>query len=365
MKSEFGELDERKKKILRAIVNAHIRVGGPVGSKYLAQNQHITLSSATIRNEMAELEALGFLEQPHTSAGRIPSERGYRFYVNSLMEKYRLTAAEMRQLNNLMRMKIEELDKMLEKASKLVSSLTNYTSMSMKPRLQEVVITHIRLLYLDTQTFLLVLVTSADVVKTKYVRSPIVVTDQMLRSMEIELNAYLTGLPLEKITLPVIMELSSRLPEYDQLVTIIIRHIYNAVGEIDSGDLHVEGINLLLQYPEFSDVERFKELLGLLERKEDILNLVSQHDGDSTQVIIGAESRVEVMYNSSFIFRKIKRGGRVVGAIGVLGPCRMDYSRVIATVEHLANCIAKRAADTTPELVAEPGEQAKTDAPDD
>lgn len=359
MKPEFWELDERKKKILRAIVNAHIKVGGPVGSKYLAQHQHITLSSATIRNEMAELEELGYLEQPHASAGRIPSELGYRFYVNSLMERYRLTTAELRQLNNLMKSKIEELDKMLEMASKIVASLTNYTSLTVKPRLHEVVITHIRLLYLDTQTFLLVLATGADIVKTKYVRSPIVVTDELLRSMEIELNSYLTGIPLEKITLPVIIELTNRLAEYEQLVTAVIRHVYDAVGEIDSGDLHVEGINLLLQYPEFSDVERFKGLLKVLERKEDILNLVSERDGDSTQVIIGCESRVEVMHNSSFVFRKIRRGGRVVGAIGVLGPCRMDYSRVIATVEHLADCIAQRTDGSTPEAAGTPGASGK------
>lgn len=364
MKYEFGELDERKKKILRAIVNAHIREGGPVGSKYLAQNQHITLSSATIRNEMAELEALGYLEQPHTSAGRVPSERGYRFYVNSLMESYRLTTAEMRQLNNLMRSKIEELDKLLEKAGKLVSALTNYTSLTVKPPQHEVVITHIRMLYLDTQTFLLVLVTSADIVKTKYVRSPMVVTDTLLRSMEVELNTYLTGRPLDTITLPVIMELSSRLPECDQLVTWIIRYIYDAVGEIDSGDLHVEGINLLLQYPEFSDVDRFKELLLMLERKHDILNLVSERDGSGTQVIIGGESRVEVMHNSSFVFRKIVRGGRVVGAIGVLGPCRMDYSRVIATVEHLADCIVKRASDADSEQAESAGEEKNIEPPD-
>jgi len=365
MNAEFGELDERKKKILHAIVNAHIRVGGPVGSKYLAQHQHITLSSATIRNEMAELEALGYLEQPHASAGRIPSERGYRFYVNSLMEKYRLTSAELRQLNNLMKSKIEELDKLLEAATKLVSSLTNYTSLTVKPPQHEVVITHIRLLYLDTQTFLLVLVTSTDIVKTKYVRSPMVVTDEMLRTLEIELNAYLTGIPVERITLPVIMELTSRLSEYEQLVSSIIRYIYDAVGEIDSGDLHVEGINLLLQYPEYSDVERFKELLKMLERKEDILNIISERDADSTQVIIGGESRVEVMHNSSLIFRKIRRGDRVVGAIGVLGPCRMDYSRVIATVEHLADCISKRAAGIIPGLSTAPDDEAYIKPPEE
>ncbi len=359
MKSTFGELDDRKKKILRAIVNAHIRGGGPVGSKFLAHNQHITLSSATIRNEMAELEALGYLEQPHTSAGRIPSERGYRFYVNSLMEDYRLSAAELRQLNNLMRSKIEELDKLLESAGKLISALTNYTSLAVKPRQREVVITHIRVLYLDTQTFLLVLITSADIVKTKYVWSPITVTDELLYRLERELNTFLTGVPMESITLPLIMELTARLPDCEQLVTPIIRYVYEAIGEIDSGDLHVEGINLLLQYPEYADVERFKELLKLLERKEDILNLVSQHQGDSTQVIIGGESPVKVMHNSSFIFRKIECGGRVVGVIGVLGPCRMDYSRVIATVEHLANSIANRPSSINQEpgtLAGEPTE---------
>jgi heat shock gene repressor HrcA len=346
MRHSSDELDERKKMILRAIVDAHIKGGGPVGSKYLTQNQQITLSSATIRNEMAELETLGYLEQPHTSAGRIPSELGYRFYVNSLMESYRLSTVELRQLNNLMRAKIAELDKLLEGAGKLISALTNYTSLAVKPRQHAVVITHIRTLYLDAQTFLLVLITSADAVKTKYVRSPINVTEELLRKLERELNAFLTAVPMESVTLPLIMELTARLSDCEALVSPIIKCVYEAVGEIDGGDLHVEGINLLLQYPEYADVDRFKELLGLLERKEDILNIVSDSDDSRTQVIIGCESPVEIMHNSTLIFKKIISGGRVVGAIGVLGPCRMDYSRVISTVEHMAKNIAEITGDT-------------------
>lgn len=360
MKRSADELDERKKQILRAIVNAHIKGGGPVGSKYLAQNQQLTLSSATIRNEMAELESLGYLEQPHTSAGRIPSERGYRFYVNSLMESYRLTTAELRQLNNLMRAKVAELDKLLESAGKLISTLTNYMSLAVKPRQRAVVITHMRALYIDSQTFLLVFITDADAVKTKYVRSPLSVTEELLRRLERELNNFLTGVPLESVTLPLIMELFTRLPDCEQLVSPIIKCLYETLGEIDGGELHYEGINLLLQYPEYADVENFKELLGLLERKEDILNLVSERDGESTQVIIGCESPVEVMHNSTLIFRKIISGGRVVGAIGVLGPCRMDYSRVITTVEHLVKNIAGAADGTRtepPKLTSPPDDE--------
>ena len=164
------ELSERKKLILKAIVDAHIADGEPVGSKYLMENKQIPCSSATIRNEMAELEAMGYLEQPHTSAGRVPSERGYRFYVDSLVEHYAMTAREIYQINELLQAKMAELDQILLTASKVASNLTNYTAMAIKPKSSRAAIRRFDAVYMDEKSFILVLVASGNRVKTKNVR---------------------------------------------------------------------------------------------------------------------------------------------------------------------------------------------------
>ena len=167
---EEHELSERKKQILKAIVNAHIECGGPVGSKSILQNQQLNCSSATIRNEMAELEEMGYLEQPHTSAGRVPSERGYRFYVDSLIEHYAMTTAEIAQINRLLRAKMGELDQILTAASNLASVLTNYTGIAIKPRLSSVTVSKFEAIFLEPEHYILVVVASTGTVKTKHVR---------------------------------------------------------------------------------------------------------------------------------------------------------------------------------------------------
>ncbi|MCL2519128.1 MAG: heat-inducible transcription repressor HrcA, partial [Oscillospiraceae bacterium] len=178
------ELSDRKKLILKAVINAHIDNGEPVGSKFLTYNKQIALSSATIRNEMAELEELGYLEQPHTSAGRIPSEHGYRFYVNSLMESYRLTANELREMNNLFNSKIDEIDKILDYASRLMSMFTNYVSLAVKPRPKQITVVRFKSILLDGSSFLLVMITSTSIVKTRYIYVKFIITEQILSEFE-------------------------------------------------------------------------------------------------------------------------------------------------------------------------------------
>ena len=165
-----NELSERKKLILKAIIDAHINMGEPVGSKYLTQNKQITYSSATIRNEMAELEDMGYLEQPHTSAGRVPSELGYRFYVDSLIQRYRMTASEINELRSMLRAKITELDGILAQATKIASALTHYTALSVKPRETQICVSRFETIFLDSRNFILVMIISHGVVKTKYIK---------------------------------------------------------------------------------------------------------------------------------------------------------------------------------------------------
>ena len=338
--AEDRNLSERKKMILRAIVEAYIAAGEPVGSKYLTGAGNISLSSATIRNEMAELEDMGYLEQPHTSAGRIPSERGYRFYVDSLMQNYILTANELKELNNLVKVKASELDGILERAGKLMSVLTNYTSVMVKPKINSLVVMQYKIIRVDADSFLLLMITAKENVITKYIHSKRELDDTSLTLLETALNTTLRGVCSDEITLPVMMELQNRLGGCEDLLPAVMKCIYEAFNNTEGGDIRVEGMNRLLEYPEFTDLNQLRSLLGLMERKDDILNVVSNSDANAVNIYIGNENEVDIMRHSSFIFRTINSGDRVLGAIGVIGPCRMDYSKVVTTVEYLAKQIS-------------------------
>ncbi len=340
MASENRGLSERKKQILKAIVEAHIEGGGPVGSKSILQNQQLTCSSATIRNEMAELEDLGYLEQPHASAGRVPSELGYRFYVDSLIEHYAMTTAEIAQINNLLRAKMGELDQILVAASRLASSMTNYTGIAIKPRARSVSINKFETIYLEPDHYILVAVTSTGAVKSKHVHVEQPLTQPTVSRLANVLNEHLVGLTADQITLPIMMAAEARMGEDSHAIARVIKIVYELLSEIDEGEMRVSGIDHLLQYPEYSDVGQLQQLLGTLEKKEDILNLVSSRtESDGINVVIGSESEVKVMNNSALVFKPIVQNGRTVGAIGVLGPRRMDYAKVLATLEGLSGNI--------------------------
>lgn len=340
MAGKPGELSERKKQILKAIVNAHIEGGEPVGSKAILQAAGMNCSSATIRNEMAELEEMGYLEQPHASAGRVPSELGYRFYVDSLIEHYAMTTQEIAQINNLLRVKMGELDQILSAASHLASALTNYTGIAIQPRSGAISISKFEGIFLDPSHFILVAVSSTGTVKSKHIHTEFQLEEESVEKLTRVLNETLVNLTAEKITLPIIMDLETRMGAEGGMVGPVIKVIYDLLNELDSGEIRVSGIDQLLQYPEYSDTQQFRALLGALERKDDILNLVSASgsEGDIS-VLIGSESSVKVMNNSALVFKPIVKNGRTLGAIGVLGPRRMDYARVLATLEGLSGNI--------------------------
>lgn len=344
----FGdELSERKQKILKALVEAHIEAGEPVGSKFLTENKQIACSSATIRNEMAELEALGYLEQPHTSAGRVPSELGYRFYVNSLAHDYAMTTCEIEEINKLLKVKMKEVDQILLLASKVASALTNYTGIAVKPRNPDVTVTRFEGFVIDPNTFVLVMVMSTSAVKTKSIRAENGIDPEKLGRLVALLNRYIAGLTSSAITLPIIMELEAELGADSEFVTPIIKIIYDVMNEVDRGELKFSGVDRLLQYPEYSDTEEFREMLGALEDKEDILNIVSEAKDDKINVVIGSESSVKVMNHSSIVFKPITtKDGRTLGAIGVIGPLRMDYAKVLATIAGVSGRLADLLNDT-------------------
>ena len=334
------QLSDRKRLILQAIVESHIRDGEPVGSKALTANQQLKCSSATIRNEMAELESLGLLEQPHTSAGRVPTELGYRFYVDSLAEQYRMTAMEIEQINRILKSKIGALDRILEDASRLISHFTNYTALAIKPRMESAKVKRFESAYVDERSFVLVMVFADGSIKTKNVYLPMPMAQSELTRLTELLNFGFVGLAADEITLSHIAEAEKLMGNLSPLVHPTVKAIHEAMKEIDVGELKVDGVNHLLEYPEYADTSHLKDILELLEKKENLLEIVSSETGSKDlQVHIGSENAINAMNNSTFIYRTVRREGKVVGAVGVIGPRRMDYSRVIAILNHLSDGI--------------------------
>ncbi|MBQ9098495.1 MAG: heat-inducible transcription repressor HrcA [Clostridia bacterium] len=350
----YGDgLSDRKKQILKAIVEAHIQGGEPVGSKYIMESKQLSCSSATIRNEMAELENMGLLEQPHTSAGRVPSKQGYRFYVDSLLEEYAMTAKEIAQINQLMKVKMSELDRILDNASKVASSLTNYTGFAIKPRSRSITVKRFETALIDSHSFILILVASDGSVKTRNIFTDTELDTHVISALSEALNELVADHEVGEITLPIIMSLEARMAGDSALVNTVMKSIYEVIGELDGGELKVSGLDRLLQYPEFSDSDELGQLLGAFEQKDAILDLVTDTDEDRVNVVIGSESSVKVINNSTLVFKPIKSKGKTVGAIGVIGPLRMDYARVLATLDNLGGNITQ--------LLSEPKHQAKGD----
>lgn len=333
------DLSERKKLILKAVVESHIELGEPVGSKSLQQLPGIKCSSATIRNEMAELEEMGYLEQPHTSAGRVPSQLGYRFYVDQLLEHYAMTTGEINQINSILKSKTAELDQILLAASKLASSITNYTGLAVKPKRSSVSVSRFEVAYIDESNFVLIMVTSLGNVVSKHVRLSEPRPRQRIELLCEALNKLVAGIAAESINLPVIMNLEAVMESDAPIVAPIVKTIYSALTEYDVGELQLSGINRLLQYSDYESPEHLSELLGTLEQKDEILRLVSESTGEDVSVLIGTESSVQVMNNSALVFKPIVKDGKTLGVIGVLGPLRMDYAKVLETIEHLCGSV--------------------------
>ena len=341
MSEEIVQLSERKRLILKAIVDSHIRNGEPVGSKYLSENKQIACSSATIRNEMAELEASGYLEQPHSSAGRVPSEKGYRFYVDTLMQQYSMTAGEIAELNKILSSKHAEADVILESAAKVMSVMTNYTGLTVRPKPTGAVVKMFNTMYVDELCFVLIMMTSTGEIKTKKIRSGFVLDEDEVRRIGAALNATLVNVDPDDINIPLMLELERRLEGIELLANPLVKTVYDMLRQDHGPELKYEGVNRLLEYPEFSDTGKLKHLLEAFDNKSGLLDVVSSAVGEDTNIIIGSENPLNEMNDSSLIFKTIRVGGKPVGAIGIVGPRRMDYARVCAVVKYIADSLER------------------------
>ena len=341
------ELSDRKKTILKAVIEAHILGGEPVGSKYILENTALSCSSATIRNEMSELEALGYLEQPHTSAGRVPSVLGYRFYVDFLMNRYAMTSYEIAQINGLLKNKLYEIDSILELASRAASSLTNYTGIALTPSRSELYVKRFETVYIDSESFILIMMLSNTEVKSKQFMPGRVVDRDTVERIAHVLNKNMVNLTANKITMSAMMQTEADMGDYGtDIINTVVRYICKSLEETGDNSLKLSGLNHLLEYPEYSDSDKLKRLLGRIESGGNELRRLMDEGNEGINVYIGSESTIEEMTDSALVFKPIKMNGRTVGAVGVIGPKRMDYGKVLTMIDNLSGNISALMSDT-------------------
>lgn len=335
-------ISERKKKILAVVVDEYIRTAEPVGSKAIAATADLGCSSATIRNELAELVSLGYLEQPHTSAGRVPTPLGYRMYVNELMAKQKLSMEETEEINRRLNMKLQQLDETISDVSKLASQLTDYPALALTTNVA-VTIKRFDIIYVDANTFIIVAMLSNNTVKNKLVHLPISVNESMVQRLSSLFNSGFTGITEDQVT-PLLINSTERAADDTMgLTSVIAAFVIEALTEADRPAAFVTGENRLLNQPEFRDPDKAHKLMSYLSGGGHILPPTDAIEGsDEVRVLIGPENVAEELKDSSVVIASYDAGDNTRGLIGVVGPTRMDYSAVAAKLSFLAAGLSKR-----------------------
>ena len=335
-------ISERKKKILAAVVDEYVRTAEPVGSKSIAANAGLGCSSATIRNELAELVSLGYLEQPHTSAGRIPTPMGYRLYVNELMQKQKLSLEETEDINRRMNQKLRELDDTIGDISRLASQVTNYPALALTTR-TAVTIKRFDLIYVDANTFIIVALLSDNTVKNKLVKLPVSVDQKLVQRLTSLFNSGFTNITEEAVT-PLLINSTERAADDTMGVTsVIAAFVIETLSSAVAPSAFVSGENRLLNQPEFRDPDKAHRLMGYLSGGGYILpSEESLDEAGEIKVLIGPENVAEELKDSSVVIATYDAGDNTRGMIGVIGPTRMDYSTVAAKLSILAAGLSRR-----------------------
>lgn len=333
------QLDERKTKILKAIIKTYLETGEPVGSRTISKYSDLNLSSATIRNEMSDLEELGYIIQPHTSAGRIPSDQGYRFYVDHLMEEKDREVSEMKEF---VIERTEKMEQVLKNVVKLLATNTNYATMITAPQYQHGKLKFIQLSVVDEEQLLAVIVLEGNIVKNKIIRTDLDGLDsEQLLKLNLLLNTSLGGLALNQINLATIAKLKEQAGIHSEIISKVLDAIAESVSEDEDLEIYTSGATNIFKYPELTDSGQARELISAFEEKQQLADLVNESltDEENTgiQVYIGSESPVQTMKDCSVVTATYELGEGMKGTIGIIGPKRMDYENVVGNLKTLKN----------------------------
>lgn len=330
------ELDERKIKILDAIIRTYLETGEPVGSRTISKYTGMNLSSATIRNEMSDLEEMGYIVQPHTSAGRIPSDKGYRFYVDHLLE------SKDKEISDMKEFVIEHTERMelvLKQVAKMLAQTTNYATMITTPKNSRNKVKFVQLSQVDEEHLLAVIVMEANVVKNKMIPLTEPLDNETLLKLNILLNSTLNGLSIPEINLGTISKLKEQAGSHSDIVGVVLDAVAETISR-DELEVYTSGATNIFKYPELSDSKRASELIYALEEKQQLATLVTenlQNENTGIQVYIGDESPIQTMKDCSVVTATYELGDGMKGSVGIIGPKRMDYEKVMGHLKDLTS----------------------------
>lgn len=351
MAEQNDELDERKQQILKAVIDTYLATGEPVGSRTISKYTDLKLSSATIRNEMADLEDMGYVMAPHTSAGRIPTDKGYRFYVDKMMEIMKQNNDEIEKkqkdldkrekelddMKELINSKVNKMDDLLKNVAKLLAKDTNYASMISTPSVKSSKLKFIQLTYLGSGKILLVIVMDGNLIRSKVVEVSGEITQEQVLKLNLLLNTTLNGLTLEQMNLALMSGLESKAgQEHGQIIREVMQALIETIQNADNLQIYTSGATNIFKYPELSDSSTASELISTLEDKQGLTSLIkSDRDSDEEDgitVYIGDETPVETMKDCSVVTATYELQDGMKGTIGIIGPRRMDYEKVVETL---------------------------------
>ncbi len=329
-------LDDRKMKILQAIIRNYLETGEPVGSRTISKYTDLNLSSATIRNEMADLEELGYILQPHTSAGRIPSDKGYRLYVDRMMEE---KEREVEELKEILLEKEDKMEHLLKQVAKVLAQNTNYATMISAPQTQRNKLKFIQLSRVDEHQLLAVIVTEGNIIKNSILRVEEKLNDETLLKLNILLNTHLNGLSISEINLGMITAMKMQAGIHSSIVGNVIDAVAESIKAEEDLEIYTSGTNNIFKYPELADNQKASELINIFEEKQLLNSLVEETLADENntgiQVYIGDETPVQTMKDCSVVTATYELGEGMKGTIGIIGPKRMDYDKVVGTLKTL------------------------------
>ena len=330
------ELDERKQKILQAIIRNYMETGEPVGSRTISKYSDLNLSSATIRNEMSDLEEMGYIVQPHTSAGRIPSDKGYRLYVDHIMEEKN---HEVQELKDLMIERTDKMEQVLKQVVKVLAANTNYATMVSAPTYHRNKLKFIQLSKVTATQILAVIMIEGNIVRNKVIDVTEELDQETVLKLNILLNSVLNGLSIEEINLAMIQKLKEQAGSHSELVGSVIDAVAEVIHSEDEVEIYTSGATNIFRYPELSDNGKASELINAFEEKQQLTNLVTQtlenEDNKGIQVYIGQETPIQSMKDCSVVTATYELGEGLQGTIGIIGPKRMDYENVLKTLKTL------------------------------
>jgi len=329
-------LDERKIKVLCAVIDSYIREAEPVGSRTISKEYDLGISSATIRNEMSDLEELGYLSKPHTSSGRIPSDKAYRFYVNNILRnnQIKIDVKKKEEIKKLLIQQSKEIDELIQNSAKILSAITSYTALAMSPQIRNMKLKHIQLVSIDDNEILIILVGSSGIVKNIIFRTHEAVLEDQLERLSNFLNNKLKGFTVSEIERAIKYNILNEMYQYKSIIDKIIPIIVNSLEDYSDVEVYANGVTNIFDFPEYKDANKAKTFISFIEDKEQLANLLLKSSLNSElEITIGSENVYDEIKDCSLVTTTYRIGDKIIGKIGVIGPTRMDYSMAISSIK--------------------------------